>query len=234
MTIEQLEAPVIELPEIELITEDGEPLESGWHRSEINLLIETYRYHMGDRTDYYVGGNMFIYYSLEQARRLDYRGPDFFVVLDVDGSYSRDAWVVWKEGGCYPNVIIELLSPSTEKQDLTTKKDLYERVFRTPEYFCYSKYTHAFFGWNLVDGKYESIQPNEKGWLWSEQLQLWIGTWEGTYLGEKDTWLRFYDKEGNFVLTPAEAEQQRAEAELAKLKAKLQALGIETGDNQEG
>jgi hypothetical protein len=60
MTAEQLEIPTIELPKIELITEDGEPLESGWHRSEINLMIETLCYHWRGRNNYLVGGNMFI------------------------------------------------------------------------------------------------------------------------------------------------------------------------------
>jgi hypothetical protein len=52
------------IPKVELITDDGEPMESAWHRSQMNLLIEVIRYHWRDRTDYYVGGNMFIYYSL--------------------------------------------------------------------------------------------------------------------------------------------------------------------------
>ena len=70
----------VALPTLELPTEDGEPLESGWHRSEINLLIESLRHHWRGRTDFYCGGNMFLYFSEKQARNLDYRGPDFFLV----------------------------------------------------------------------------------------------------------------------------------------------------------
>ena len=65
-------------PAIELPTEDGEPLESPWHRAQINLLIECVHAHLRDRDDYFVGGNMFLYYSAQQARRRDYKGPDFF------------------------------------------------------------------------------------------------------------------------------------------------------------
>nr|WP_322505530.1 hypothetical protein [Chroococcidiopsis cubana] len=46
----------------------------------------------------------------------------FFVALDVDGSRERQGWVVWEEDGRYPDVIVELLSPSTAKVDRGVKK----------------------------------------------------------------------------------------------------------------
>jgi Uma2 family endonuclease len=134
-------------PPLDLPTEDGEPLESSWHRAEINLLIESLKGHWRGRQDYYTGGNMFIYYTFAQARAPKYRGPDFYVVLNMNGSYARGAWVVWEEGGRYPDVIVELLSPSTAREDLTTKKDLYEQVFRTPEYYCYDPDGQELQGW---------------------------------------------------------------------------------------
>jgi Uma2 family endonuclease len=84
-------SPTIPLPPIELLTDDGEPLASEWHRAQINLLIDALRTHWTGRKDFFTGGNMFVYYSTEQARRRDYRGPDFFVVLGVEGSVSREA-----------------------------------------------------------------------------------------------------------------------------------------------
>ena len=210
------------------------PLETSWHRTEINLLIDSLRHHWRDHTDYYTGGNMFIYFSFEQARTRPYRGPDFFVVLGVDGSYARDSWIVWEEGGRYPNVIVELLSPSTARIDKTLKKELYEETFRTPDYFCYDPGQQELLGWRLRGHRYEPLTPDERGWLWSEELQLWLGTWEGEVSREWDVWLRFYDSEGRLVLLPAEAEHQRAEAErqraeaaeaeLARLRARLAAL----------
>ena len=231
----------IMIPAMELPTEDGEPLESSWHRAEINLLIETIGVHWRERQDFYAGGNMFVYYSLEQARERKYRGPDVFVVLGVDGSYARKAWVVWEEGGKYPDVIIELLSPSTAKKDLTTKKDLYEQIFRTPEYFCCDPDTSVLRGWRLVNMRYQELKPSARGWLWSEQLRLWLGFWEGRYLKSDNTWLRFYDEheilvptEGEFEAQHAEQERRRAEqeaaarrqaeAELAQVRAELEAL----------
>ncbi len=218
----ELLLPEIELPVLDLPTEDGIPLETNWHRIEINLLIDLLHYFWRARVDYFAGGNMFIYYSFEQARKRDYRGPDFFLVIGVDGTRDRKAWVVWEEGGRYPNVIIELSSPSTREIDLEAKKELYEQTFRTPEYFCYDPDSSQLVGWRLTGSHYVALEPNERGWLWSEQMSLWLGTWQGEYLRTMATWLRFYTPKGELVPTRAEA----AEAEVARLRALLASHNI--------
>jgi len=150
--IQRYEVPTI--PEIDLPEEDGEPLESNWHRAQINLLIDVVYQRWHDRQDFFAGGNMFIYYSARQIRQQDYKGPDFFLVKEIDGSYPRQQWVIWEEDGRFPNVIIELLSPTTANEDLGRKKHLYERNFRTPDYFCYDPYEDQLWGWRLVDQRY--------------------------------------------------------------------------------
>ncbi len=134
-SIVALTPPVIDweeppIPPEDLIFDDGEPLETHRHRKAMNVLIDSIEQAYQDREDFFVGGNMFIYFSRERVFNKDFRGPDFFVVLDIDGSYKRQGWVVWNENGRYPDVIVELMSESTAKIDLTTKKDLYERTFR--------------------------------------------------------------------------------------------------------
>ncbi|MFQ3638619.1 MAG: Uma2 family endonuclease [Chloracidobacterium sp.] len=176
------------------------------------------------RTDFFAGGNMFVYYSLQQVRNKDYKGPDFFVVKDVDGFYARPSWVVWQEDGRLPDVIVELLSPSTQSADLGEKKRLYERVFRTAEYYCYGPdpsegASPQLLGWGLVRGQYEPIAPNAEGWLWSAQLGVWVGAWEGRYHALQTRWLRFYDADGRLVLTRAEAAEAKLEAAEAKAEA---------------
>ena len=113
------------MPPTDLIFDDGEPLETNQHRVAVNVLIRSYQQYRTGQTDFYVGGNMFIYYSSTQVKNRDFRGPDFFVVLDVEGTRDRQGWVVWEEEGRYPDVIIELMSPSTAKVDLGLKKQLY-------------------------------------------------------------------------------------------------------------
>jgi Uma2 family endonuclease len=207
----------------ELVETDGVPLDSDWHRLAMSLLLESVKHWLHERTDYYVAGNMFIYYRVGAARRRRFRGPDFFFVKGTSRTPFRRYWVVWQEGGLFPNTIIELLSPSTRKEDLTTKKDIYEKVFRTPDYFCYDPDAQHLLGWRLNKKKrYEPLVPNERGWLWSEELGLWVGTWSGNYQGGEATWLRFYDAESRLVHTASEAEHQRAEAEHRRAEAERQ------------
>ena len=224
-------------PHSDLVFDDGEPLETHRHRIAMNVLIDSALSALAGREDFFAGGNMFVYYSRNQAMNRDFRGPDFFVVIDVDGSRERQGWVVWEEDGRYPDVIIELLSPSTANVDRGVKKDLYERVFRTPDYFIYDPFAaDSLAGWHLELGRgYQPLIPNERGWLWCETLELWLGTWNGSIRREPPTgtcdWLRFYDRAFNLVLLPEEiaareqqqtaSERQRAE----RLAQRLRELG---------
>ena len=202
------------MPPTDLIFDDGEPLESNRHRIAINVLIRSLQQAYLDRNDFFTSGNMFIYYSSEQARNRDFRGPDFFAVLNVDGTTERQGWVVWEEGGRYPDVIIELMSPSTASADTGTKKDIYERIFRTPDYFVFNPFDpNSLQGWHLdASQQYQPLVPNDQGWLWCQTLGLWVGTWQGTIDRETAVWLRFYDQEGNLVPLPEEAAQQQVQA----------------------
>ncbi|MFN4033994.1 MAG: Uma2 family endonuclease [Fimbriimonadales bacterium] len=251
------------LKHLDLPEEDGEPLESDYHVMQIPLLDAVVRQHLGDTQDYFCGGNMFIYYSLQQAqevsdyvrartrKRPSYKGPDFFLVKGVDGAKRRDKWVVWEEGGKYPDLVVEIISPSTASKDKRWNVRFYARVFRTPEYFWYDPYSGELRGYRLSGRRYRRIAPDARGWLWSEVLGAWLGVWEGVWHGRRYAWLRLYDKEGRLVPTPAEYERARAEqerqraeaealraeqerqraeqsqAELEQLKAKLRELGVE-------
>ena len=64
--------PAITPLPFELILDDGEPLETEWHTWEYPLLRDLICQVMAEqgRTDFYVGGNMFVYYSVEQAREV--------------------------------------------------------------------------------------------------------------------------------------------------------------------
>ncbi len=210
------------LPPTDLIFDDGESLETNQHRVAMNVLIRSYQQYRADQTNFYVGGNMFIYYSSTQAKNRDFRGPDFFVVLDVEGESDRLGWVVWEEGGRYPDVIVELMSPSTANVDLGVKKDLYDQVFKTQDYFVYNPFDpNSLLGWHRGD-TYRSIIPDERGWLWCEKLGLWLGTWQGTIDRETLSWLRFYDSTGALVLLPEEIAQQQAESAAQRAEAETQ------------
>ncbi|WP_016950432.1 Uma2 family endonuclease [Anabaena sp. PCC 7108] len=203
---------------------DEPTVETELHLRQIILLFKCLEWLWKDRTDFYAAGNLSIYYSPHQKKTENFRGPDFFVVLGTERK-TRKSWVVWEENGKYPHVIVEILSPTTAKIDRESKKELYQDTFRTPEYFWFDPYTLEFAGFQLINGKYQPVKANEKGYLWSEQLGLSLGIYQGL--------LRYFTPEGNLVPTPeetAEKETQRAEQEAQRaerLAAKLRELNID-------
>lgn len=214
ITAEQLEAL---MPDGTQVESEYIEMESTLHYLQLALLVSCLEWLWRDRTDYFIGANLTIYFSRQQLRNRDFRGPDFFLVKNTD-KRPRKSWVVWEEGGKYPDLIIELLSNSTAEIDKTTKKNLYQDRFRTQEYFWFSPDDLELAGFKLVGQDYEEIIPNATGLLESEVLGLCLGIYQ-----EK---LRYFTPEGDLVLTPEEAAleaQNRAE----RLAEQLRSLGIE-------
>jgi Uma2 family endonuclease len=194
---------------------DEPPLESDLHRDQIDLLIRLIRWCCRDRQDVYVAGNLTVYYSPNQKKSEYFRGPDLFVVLGTENR-SRRSWTVWHENGQYPNLVIELLSDSTAAVDRGEKKEIYQSVWRVPEYLWFDPVTLELQGFQLIRGQYESIQPNAQGWLWSDEL--------GLYIGINDRKLRLFTAGGTLMPLPEEdameqAEQERQRAEQEKQRA---------------
>jgi Uma2 family endonuclease len=202
--------------EDELPCDDGEPMETARHRDQMTLLIESLKSYWSERTDYYVGGNMFVHYDPTNARRS--RGPDFFLVMDVENR-ERKSWVVWHEGMRFPDVIIELLSDSTRKVDKGEKKALYARLFRTAEYYLFDPYSQEFTGYRLHGVDYQEVEPDAEGRIHSAMTDL--------SLGVKEDWLRWFTAEGDLLPTPQEsaayalqqAEQATRQAEQERKRA---------------
>jgi len=94
-----------------------------------------------------------LYYDVRHTHW--YKRPDWFAVVGVDRLYqqkeSRLSYVIWQEG-VNPFIIVELLSPSTEKEDLgqtlrsidqpPTKWEVYEKILRIPYYVVFNGYTN--------------------------------------------------------------------------------------------
>ncbi len=116
-------------------------------------------------------------------------------------------------------MIVEVLSDSTAKTDQGLKKEIYQEIFRTPEYFWFDPDSLEPRGFALVQGQYQDMQPNQEGRPWSEQLQLFSGV--------QDIHLRFFTPAGELLLSPTESaqheQQQRQVAEdlLAQYRARL-------------
>jgi Uma2 family endonuclease len=194
---------------------DGMPMESQRHVLQMLLLIETLSLAWSERQDVFVGGNMFLYFSPEQIRGRDFRGPDVFVVLGVP-KRERKSWIVWQEGKG-PDVIIELLSESTAHIDKGEKKRVYQDVLQVPEYYWYDPDSGELAGFRLRSGIYEPIVPDNGGPLLSQQTGLVLTRWTGSYNGVFAEWLRWSMEDGTLLPTSAEvAERERRRAEQAE------------------
>lgn len=219
------------MPDATQLDSNEPEMESSLHYAQLALLVACLEWFWRDRTDFFIGANLTIYFSRQQLKNRDFRGPDFFLIKGTE-KRPRRSWVVWEEDGRYPDLIIELLSPDTASVDKTLKKDLYQDRFRTQEYFWFSPDTLEFAGFRLMGRTYQPIPAQADGLLWSESLDL--------YLGVHNQQLRYFEPNGQLVPTPAEAAQQaqqqaqqaqqqltEAEQRAAQLAAQLRSLGVE-------
>jgi Uma2 family endonuclease len=202
----------------------------------MELLIHTLEPWAARRRDVFVSGNQFLYFSAEQLRGRDFRGPDVFVVSGIERR-ERKSWVVWEEGKG-PDVVIELISESTAKLDKGSKKRIYQDQLRVPGYYWFDPFDpEDRAGFALSEGRYLPLERDAEGCLPVPELGLWLCLWQGEYLGVATTWLRWADDDG-LLLLPEEAERARAddaeqraaaerrradsaEAELQRLRAEL-------------
>ena len=220
--------PALPPTQDDLPYDDGVPMETLRHQFQMDLLIDIMDLWLESRGDGFAGGNMFLYYSLEQARHNTFVGPDFFVALDVPRG-ERKSWVVWEQGKG-PDLVVELLSASTAQHDKTLKKTLYARRVRVPEYYWYDPFNpEDFAGFTLHGSNYQPLAINARGRIHSPTLNLDLGRWPGTFRGVDAVWLRWFTPEGVMLPTEAEAAQQRAEAaqqRAERLAERLRQLGV--------
>ncbi len=210
--------------------DDGEPLESKRHREAMQLLIMSLEDHWADRDDFYVGGNMFFYFSAVQSKRNDLRGPDVFVVLGTDRWKERKSWVMWEEEDKAPDLVIELTSETTEKVDRGRKKQVYS-VIGVETYVIYDPFS-ASFEVNRLDPetqRYRVVEPAPNGRYRIEGIGLDLGVWNDTVYGYKAPWLRWFDAEG--MVIPIGAERAtKAERDAAEANAMLTAYKARYGE----
>ncbi|MBG0744629.1 MAG: Uma2 family endonuclease [Cylindrospermopsis raciborskii KL1] len=189
--------------------DDGVPMESPRHKLQLELLTETLTPWLEQREDGFMGGDMFVYFSANEVKTEDFKGPDFFAVLGVPKG-ERKSWVVWQEGKG-PDVIVELLSESTAKTDKTTKKSIYQNQMRVPEYFWYDPFNpEDWKGFKLINGVYKPLELVEGGYI-SEQINLKLVLWEGSFKGLNIVWLRWATLEGELLPTQQEKIQRERE-----------------------
>jgi Uma2 family endonuclease len=152
---------------------DGKPMgETGVHVDVMLAVLAMLRRHYSDNDRVAVLANMFLYYEEGDPRKVVC--PDVFVTLNVPRNTIRRTFKVWEEGKG-PDLVIEITSKKTRKEDLHKKFDLYRDVLRVREYFLFDPLEEylepSLQGYRLIDGRYGSIAWAGAG-LFSDVLGL--------------------------------------------------------------
>ena len=150
------------------------------------------------------------------------------VAFDVDEAViERDNGYAIEHHGKPPSLALEVASPTTGRNDYTTKRDGYAR-FGISEYWRTDPSGGAWrdaelAGDWLQDGEYVPIPIERVGARqmrgYSDVLQLYV-CWE-------DGNLRFYDKKAGYLLTHDEEADSRIAERSARLTAEAQAQTAE-------
>jgi Uma2 family endonuclease len=228
--------PVNTLPTMyDLPSENAEEmgLPDKFHDLQPRLLSETC---LPATEDFFIGIDLNLYYDVKHTGW--YKRPDWFLVLGTSDSKFQSelrlSYVVWQEG-LTPFLMVELLSPGTESEDLgqtlrvvgkpPTKWQVYEQILRVPYYAVFDRYSNQFRMFCLQGIQYVELAISGQG-FWFDVLELGLGVWSGVYKGVEGQWLCWYDAAGNWVLSEGE-RMLKAEQRADLLAAKLRELGVD-------
>jgi Uma2 family endonuclease len=151
----------------------------------------------------------------EEGNNVRHVSPDCFVVLVCEPGFRR-TYKLWEEGKP-PDVVFEVTSSSTRRQDEDDKPALYGEM-GVKEYFLYDPTADylepPLQGYRFAKGGPTLLRKNTAGLLVNRRLKLTLRL-EGPDLVMAD------QKTGERLLTQAEAELRAAQAEIANLRRQL-------------
>jgi Uma2 family endonuclease len=142
--------------------------------------------------------------------------------------------------GNFPEIVMEFLS-DTEGSEYSNKPTYppgkwfyYEQVLKVPNYAILEPDTGVLEVYQLdSSGHYQLRSPDENNRYHLKEMNLFLGTWQGSRENRTGFWLRWWNENGELLLWGselAEQERQRAEQErqrAERLAAQLRAMGVE-------
>ncbi|MCY7375110.1 MAG: Uma2 family endonuclease [Pyrinomonadaceae bacterium] len=222
-TLSNLDCKTIELIE-NLITENDEPLDSLFSAKQQRLLVEPLYsswkpidVETSEGRKFFADSNIGLFFSVHQPPLV----PDMFLSLDVETPANLDlnahrSYFVW-EFGKVPDVAVEIVS-NRKGNELTSKLKDYARIGVT-YYVVFDPFKSL--GESVLQvyepGFGRCLRPKSDSIL--NEVGLEVRLWRGEFEGISGEWLRWYDSEGNLILTGKESAE--------KMVRKLRDLGIE-------
>jgi Uma2 family endonuclease len=182
----------------------------------------------------YQAEGWFVISNLNIYRRRDPReyplAPDVAVfkgvVIPNAAHRTMRSWRMYEPNRPAPQVVFEISSDTTWKDDLENKPAKYAAL-GVQEYFAYDPNDPPYWprtqgrlrGWRLHAGTMVEQTTDAQGRLWSDELASW--------LVPDGAWVRLYDREGRRRLTESEAARVAEAAERAAKEAARAAEAVE-------
>ncbi len=210
---------VQKLNEIEYPESDGKPMGEtdihiDWMIRIRDILRVRYR---GQKV--YTASNNLVYYQEGQPKK--FIVPDNYVVLDCEPGRRR-TFKIWEEGRS-PDVVFEVTSRATRREDEKKKPEIYAKI-GVREYFLYDPTAEylkpPLKGFRFAKGQYGPIASSPDGSLESQCMGITLRLEEGKLvMRDADT--------GHVLPTEAEAERRALETEQQAREAEQQAREAE-------
>ena len=216
---------------------DGKPLPDGEYQAPLYIeIVGTLQTHFSNRPDVHVNGNTMFYYEEGNPRRVI--SPDCYVAfgVDVERIFRNNTYLLW-EMGKPPDFVLEIGSPSTRRNDLGPKRDLYARL-GIGEYWRFDGtggnfYREPLVGEYLEEGEFRRFglhqEPDGMVWGHSPTLNLDL-CWDNGRL-------RYFDPAAGAWLLNREEEQAarvaaQAAAEAAKASVKAERTARQAAEDR--
>jgi Uma2 family endonuclease len=197
------------LSEEDLPETDNQPVDNELQVTIPTLLRSILGLLWADRTDWYMGINLGLYYDPDQPAI----GPDAFLSLGVQrfrpGGKLRLSYVLPQENHVIPQWVLEIVSktPGNEYGDKLQKYAgigvRYYTIYN-PDYWQRDQH-QPFEVYRLEQETYIRLNGNP---IWMPELELGIGCEVGCYEGLTRDWLYWYDQNGQRHATPEERREQ--------------------------
>jgi len=179
-----------------------------------------------------VGGNQFVYYNPANGR--DNISPDVYVIFDVPPP-APPKWETWIEGK-FPDIVFEISSPSTQREDLSERPGGKRRVYAeqgAKEYYIYDPQgamDPPFLGFESRHGRMEPLTPLASGGIISPLLRAELRPvfMEETPRRPAGDWLRVIDPVSGRPVRVAEETHDAFLAAEDRLTVTQQQLAVET------
>lgn len=195
---------------------------------------------------YCIGQDSGIYWRVTDPPLDGCKAPDWFYVPNVPSTLNgqiRRSYVMWQEL-IAPLIVLEFVSgDGSQERDQTPMSGkfwVYEQAIRVPFYGIFDagvlvdspSRPPSLEMYQLLAGRYVRMPASEQGHYPIPPMGVEIGIWHGRYQNTEAPWLRWWDREGNLLLSGwernqlAQSQLEQAQQRAERLAERLRAMGV--------